>query len=107
MKIKLSLIILFIVCIQIQANASVNVSKMLSEEYMINSGYSMQIHDTANVSRARALGQEYYSKSERKYKNKSRAGRFFRHLNTYIDPALDDYSFYHHDSKPEPSVDDL
>ena len=107
MKAKIIIVAMLFASLQIQANAAVSVEKTLSREYMLNSGYSEQIYDSANVSRARALGKEYYSRAELNYQNSSRPVRFWKRLHRYVDPAKDDYSFYHHDSKPEPSVDDL
>jgi hypothetical protein len=107
MKLKLLSIVLIIFMTQLVSSAAVSVDRTLSREYLMNNGYSKQIYDSVNVTRARALGQEYYSSEERAYKNMSPTKRFFRKLNAYIDPAVDDYSFYHHDISPEPNINDF
>ena len=107
MKIKLLSIAIVTFMIQLASQAAVSVDKTLTKEYLMNNGYSKQIYDTVNISRARALGQEYYSSEEINYKNLSPGKRFLRRLNVYLDPSLDDYSFYHHDISPEQSVNDL
>ena len=92
---------------QLASNAAVSVDKTMSQEYLMNNGYSKQIYDSVNVTRARALGQKYYSSEERAYQNMSPVKRFLKKLNAYVDPAVDDYSFYHHDISPEPNINDF
>ena len=107
MKLKILSVALIIFIIQLASNAAVTVDKTLTKEYMMNNGYSKQIYDTVNISRARALGEEFYSSQELELKNMSKTKRFFKKLQNYIDPAMDDYSFYHHDILPENSYSDL
>ena len=64
------------------------VDKTLTKEYMMNNGYSKQIYDTVNISRARALGEEFYSSQELELKNSSKTKRFFKKLQYYIDIKL-------------------
>lgn len=107
MNIKILLIAILAIGLQLGATAMVSVDTTLTEEYMLNNGYSGQMYDSVNVSRARALGQPFYSREELKYKTSNPVARFFKRAHSYIDPAIDDFSFYHHDSTPEPSIDDL
>ena len=107
MKLKILSIVLIACLIPLAANAAVTVDKTTTQEYLMNNGYSKQIYDSVNVTRARATGQEYYSSEERSYNSMSPTRRFFRRLHSYIDPAIDDYSFYHHDVHTEPNIDDL
>ena len=107
MKLKLLSIALIIFMTQLVSTAAVSVDKTLSQDYLMNNGYSKQIYDSVNVTRARAVGQEYYSSEERAYQNMSPVKRFLRKLDAYVDPAVDDYSFYHHDISPEPNINDF
>lgn len=107
MKIKLLLVAILVLSLQIQAQCAISVDRTMSQEYLQNNGYSKQIYDTVNISRARALGEEFYSSEEIKYKSSKAPARFWRKFRAYLDPAVDDYSFYHHDNKPEPVPSDL
>lgn len=107
MKIKLLSVAIMLCMIQPVSYSAISVDQITTEEYLRNNGYSKQIYDIVNVGRARALGEEFYSSEERELQKASKTKRFFRKLQAYIDPAVDDYSFYHHDISPEPNVDDF
>ncbi len=107
MKIKLLLIAAVVLSVCLQSNAAISVDKTMSQEYLQNNGYSKQIYDTVNVSRARALGEEFYSSEEVKLKKSKAPVRWWHKFHAYLDPAIDDYSFYHHDNNPEPRATDL
>lgn len=107
MKIKLLLVALLVLTLQIQANSATSVDRTMTQDYLRNNGYSKQIYDSINVSRARALGEEYYSSEEIKYRSSKAPVRWWRRFHAYVDPGLDDFSFYHHDTNPEPSPSDL
>ena len=107
MKIKLLLLAITVLALQIESGAAISVDRTMSQEYLQNNGYSKQIYDSVNVSRARALGEEYYSSEEIKYKNSKPIVRWWHKFHAYLDPGIDDYSFYHHDTKTEPSASDL
>lgn len=93
--------------VSVPCMASVSIDKTLTQEYMQNNGYSKQIYDTVNVSRARALGKEYYSDEERAFQNMPKTKRVLWRIYSYFDPAAEDFSFYHHDTTPAPSYNDL
>lgn len=107
MKIKLLLLVLFVLSLQVGANAAVSIDRTLTQEYLQNNGYSKQIYDTVNVGRSRALGEPFYSSEEIKYQNAKPVVRWWHKFHAYLDPAIDDYSFYHHDNDPEPRATDL
>ncbi len=107
MKKKLLLFAIFVLSVQIPAHCAISVDRTMSEEYLRNNGYSKQIYDTVNVGRARALGEEYYSSEEIKFKSSKAPVRWWKRFHAYLDPAKDDYSFYHHDTATEPSFSDL
>ena len=107
MKIKLLLIAVLALSFQIQANAAISVDRTMTQEYLENNGYSKQIYDSINVSRARALGEEFYSTEEMKVKNSKLPVRWWHKFHSYLDPAIDDFSFYHHNITTEPSANDL
>jgi hypothetical protein len=106
MKTKLLIAAIVLSC-GMQANAAISVDRTMSQEYLQNNGYSKQIYDTVNVSRSRALGEEYYSSEELKIKNSKAPVSWWHKFHAYFDPAIDDYSFYHHDNNPEPRATDL
>ena len=102
MKIKLLLLVVavsFLSCIR--ADAAVSVERTLQEDYLRNNGYSTLMYDTVQVGRARALGQEYYTGEE------TAKNRIWRKIYGYIDPAGEDFSFYHHNIKATPTANDL
>lgn len=107
MKIKLLLVALLVLTLQVQAQSAISVDRTMTQDYLQNNGYSKQIYDTVNVSRARALGEEYYSSEEIKYKSSKAPIRWWKRFHAYLDPAKDDFSFYHHDTKTEPSPSDF
>ena len=107
MRIKLLLIAIMALSIQIQSNAAISVDRTMTQDYLQNNGYSKQIYDTVQVSRARALGEEYYSSEELKIKNSKKPIRWWHKFHAYLDPAIDDYSFYHHSNNPAPTYTDL
>lgn len=107
MKIKLLLLAIILIGVQMQVNAAVSVDQTLTQEYLQNTGYSKQIYDTVSIGRARALGQEFYSSEEISYKKSKPVVRWWKRFHAYLDPAVDDYSFYHHDDTPEPTPSDL
>lgn len=108
MKFKLFLLTaVLVLAAQVPSNASISVEQAMSEQYLRNNGYSEQVYDTMQLGRARALGKPYYGEKETKYIKSREPFRFFKRLHAYVDPAVDDYSFYHHDIDPEPSYKDF
>lgn len=107
MKIKLLFLAIIGIFMQVPVQAAISVDRTITQEYLQNNGYSKQIYDTVNVSRARALGEEFYSSEEIKFRNSKAPVRWWKRFHAYLDPGKDDFSFYHHDNKPEPSASDL
>ncbi|MDY6358218.1 MAG: hypothetical protein SPL76_01740 [Cyanobacteriota bacterium] len=107
MRTKLLVIAFMSTLVQVPAMAAISVDHTMTQDFLQNNGYSKQIYDTVNVSRARALGEEYYSSEELEFKNSTPPVRWWKKFHAYLDPAKDDYSFYHHDTNPEPSASDL
>lgn len=107
MKIKLLLIALVAISIQMQSQAAISVDQATSPEYLKNKGFSTPTADMVSVSKARAIGEEYYTEDELAFKKQNKFVRFWRKLYVYADPAAEDYSFYHHDAKTVPSYQDL
>lgn len=108
MKNKLLLVALLIVFAQVGANAVVSVEETTSTEYMKNWGYSGVTSDIVQVSKNRSVGEEFYLDDELRYRNKgNKFVKFCKRFWAYFDPAAEDYSFYHHDTKATPSVTDL
>lgn len=107
MKTKLLLIAILATMVQLQSSASVSVDEATSTNYIRNNGFSAQTADLINVSKARAVGEEYYTADEAAYKKQNKFVRFWRKLYVYADPAAEDYSFYHHDTDTTPSYTDL
>lgn len=107
MKKILLLTAVFLFCACLKSSAAISVDRTLQEDYVRNSGYSTQTYDIMQVSRARALGQEFYSRDELNYQKSSPSKKFWKRLYSYFDPAADDYSFLHHDVKIVPTYEDL
>lgn len=107
MKTKLLLIAAVAVMIPLQAQAAVSVDTTTDATYVKNQGYSAQTADMINITKARAAGEEYYTKDEQAFKNQNKFVRFWRKLYVYTDPAAEDYSFYHHDTQEVPKYYDL
>ena len=107
MKTKLLLIAILATMVQLQSSESVSVDEATSTNYIRNNGFSEQTADLINVSKARAVGEEYYTADEAAYKKQNKFVRFWRKLYVYADPAAEDYSFYHHDTDTTPSYTDL
>ena len=108
MKTKLtiiSLILLGSVCVP--AYSAVSVERSTSNEYIINSGYSKAIAESIDISKARSAGREYYTPDEQAYRNSSPIVKFLRKFYMYTDPAAEDYSMYHHDTKVTPHYTDF
>ena len=61
-----------------QANASLTVDELSSETYLRNNGYSKQTAEVITVSKARALGDEYYTEDEQAFRNQNKFVRFWR-----------------------------
>ncbi len=107
MKTKLLLIALLAITVQMQSQAAISVDQASSPEYLRNKGFSGQTADMITVSKARAIGEEYYTKDELAFKKQNKFVRFWRKLYVYTDPAAEDYSFYHHETNTVPSYQDL
>jgi hypothetical protein len=104
---KVLLLVIVSVAIQAQSSASVSVDQTTSPAVLKNNGYSSQTADMVNISKARANNQEYYTADEQEFQNEGKMLKFWRKFYVYADPAAEDYSFYHHDTKTTPSYTDL
>ena len=107
MKTKLVLMAALIAAFQLQSLAAVSVDRSTSKEYLINSGYSNALYESVATGHARAVGEEYYTEGEQRYRNSSGWAKFWKKTYAYFDPAAEDYSFFHHDIKVVPHIDDL
>lgn len=107
MKTKLMLIAVLFAALQLQSGAAVTIDQTTSKDFLINSGYSEALSESVNLGKAWATGQEYYTDAEKNYKNSSGFARFWKKTYQYFDPAAEDFSFFHHNISPTPSVDDL
>ena len=107
MKRNLLIIAIMTFAIQLASGAAVSVDKTITEDYLLNNGYSKQVYNTVQVSRARALGEEFYSSEELDYMNAKWYKKWWNKFRIYIDPAQDNYTFYHHDTENKPSIHDL
>ena len=89
------------------ASAAVSVDQASAPAVLQNNGYSEEMTNMVNMSKARAMGQEYYTKDEAAFKKQNKFVRFWRKLYVYTDPAAEDYSFYHHNIDAAPKYSDL
>lgn len=104
---KLLLIMTIAIVTQSACHAVVSVDQTTNSELLKNAGYSKQLTEMVNVSKARALGQEYYTDDEKAFQKQNKFVRFWRKLYVYTDPAAEDYSLYHHDTTTTPSYTDF
>ncbi|MCM1338310.1 MAG: hypothetical protein NC191_01405 [Muribaculaceae bacterium] len=104
---KLLLFTIIAVAAQAGCFAAVSVEQTSSAEYMRNQGFSTQTTDIVNISKARATGQEAYTKDEAQFRSSNKFVKFVRKFYMYTDPAAEDYSFYHHDVSTTPTYQDL
>lgn len=104
---KVLLIALLATTVQMQAQAVISVDQTTSPAVMRNNGYSKDLTNTVNISKARATGTEYYTDDEQAFQKQNKFVRFWRKLYVYTDPAAEDYSFFHHDTDPVPKYTDL
>ena len=89
------------------ASAAVSVDQASNPAVLQNNGYSEEMTNMVNMSKARAMGQEYYTKDEAAFKKENKFVKFWRKLYVYTDPAAEDYSFYHHNIDAVPKYSDL
>ena len=106
MKKFILIALLFFVSQQI-SYAIVTDEQLRSPEGIVNSGYSTEMADMVNMQMSRDLGQEFNSIKPVKRCKRNKFTRFCRKCLEYIDPALDDDSFYSHDIEMEPKTTDF
>ena len=104
---KLILALSCIFLIPNMCGAIITDREMTTPQQLINAGYSSDMADMVQLEKARATSTEFNSIKPAKRCNRTAVGRFFRRCLEYIDPALDDDSFYYHDTKMEPQVKDF
>lgn len=104
---KVLLIALLATTTQLQSNAAISVDQTTDPNILQLNGYSAQTTDAVSVGKARATHQEYYTADEAAFKKQNKFVRFWRKFYVYMDPAAEDYSFYHHDTDTTPSYTDL
>lgn len=104
---KLLLLMIIAIAAQTTCNAAISVDQTTNPTVLKNSGYSTTTTEMVNISKARANGQEYYTDDELAYKNQNWFVKFWRKLYVYTDPAAEDYSLYHHDTKTTPHYTDF
>ena len=104
---KKLLLIAMLATIPAVAQATISVDQASNPEVLINNGFSKQTADIVSVGKARATGRAYYTEDEKAFQKQNKIVKFWRKLYVYTDPAAEDYSFYHHDTKTTPSYTDL
>lgn len=98
---------LITICTMGIAHAELTVQDVTSKEYLKNQGYSSATINAIQHSKSVANGEEYTQPAKNEYSNNP-AIKFVRRIFTYLDPALDDNTFYNkHDIQTSPSFDDL
>ena len=87
--------------------AELSDAEMTTPEYLINSGYSTEMAEMVNYQKSMSLGEEFNSIKPVQRSKRNKFTRFWRRCLEYIDPALDDDSFYGHDIITEPQIKDF
>lgn len=88
----------------ISVRAEVTPAQLTDPEFVINNGYSEITAEEIMISKQRAAGESVEPLYEKKH---NKFVRFFQNCYSYIDPAVDGSSFYHHDIQHAPSAKDL
>lgn len=104
---KKLLLIAVVAAIPTMVSAAISVDELTNPAALKNNGYSVQTTDAVNIQKARANNEEYYTADEEAFRRQNKFVRFWRKLYVYTDPAAEDYSLYHHDTKTTPSYTDL
>ena len=87
--------------------AELTVQDTTSEEYLKNQGYSKSVINAVQRSKCVASGEKYVAPVDKGYQ-RNPIVKFVKRIITYIDPALDDDSFYNkHNIHTSPSIEDL
>ncbi len=87
--------------------AEVTPEEVTSPDYLYNHGHSKTIIDIVQTSKAGVNGEKYITTDEAKNANDPKLVRWIKNFFIYLDPALDDGKFMHHQVKPSPSYEDL
>ena len=104
MKVKILILALLFMVLPAVA---LTVSESSSVDYMRANGYSEDIINTTQASKAAINGERYVSFDEQKYGNCSKFTKWVRKFFSYIDPAYEQEDILKHDIKMTPSVYDL
>ena len=81
--------------------------EMCDPQYLINNGYSTEMAEMVNYQKSRSMAEEFNSVKPVSRCKRNKFTLFWRRCLEYIDPALDDDSFYYHDIKTEPKIEDF
>lgn len=81
--------------------------EMCEPQYLINNGYSTEMAEMVNYQKSRSMAEEVNSIKPVPRSKRNKFALFWRRCLEYIDPALDDDSFYKHDIITEPKVEDF
>jgi len=104
---KLILTLFCLLLVPNSCGAIITDREMTEPQQIINAGFSADMADMVQLEKARSTSTEFNSIKPQKRCNRTAFGRFWRRCLEYIDPALDDDSFYYHDIKMEPQMSDL
>ena len=96
------LVCLLTICLQ--SDASITAEQMTEPDYIINNGYSEAIAEEVLISKDRAMGRPIEPLAE---KRRSRFTRFMRNVYSYIDPSQDSDERFHHDIHQSTNWKDL
>ena len=107
MKIKLLLTVLIFTFMITPVFAETVVDETTSPEYLYTHGHSEAVIDIVQMTKAGINGEEYITANEAKHANDPKFVKWIRNIFIYLDPALDDGKFMHHDIKTSPGYEDL
>ena len=93
--------------ISLPAMAELTVKDTVSRDYLQNHGYSSATATAVEKSIAVVNGESYEEPVEQEYYNQPFV-KYVRRFLMYIDPSLDDHSFWNnHEFRTSPRYDDL
>lgn len=87
----------FLLCISLQAGATITTDEQFSDEYITNHGYSEEMSRLMNLNHSQIMGEKLpLSENVHIYRPYQNCIRKFL---MYLDPGLDDEKFMQHDIK--------
>jgi len=100
-------ILFLIMAISFLPACALTIEETTSYDYLRNHGHSEVLIDAVYHQKTTIDGEKYISMDEQKHQNDFFLVKWIRKFFMYADPALDSGTFYDHNIKITPQVNDL